>query len=176
MKISPKIPLPSYQNLISKSTEPLPPDKIYPYALRLLTGQDYTVARIRQKLAARQISGQDIEETVLRLQREGWLDDHRFAARFAESALSSGRYYGVRLRLEMRRRGFADDVVNETLAPLLAESDELSEVRSAAERRSPGFSYAAASDRDKRRMIGFLQRRGFGFSAILWALRAESDS
>ena len=173
MKISSKILLPSCPNLILKSTEPLLPDKIYPYALRLLTGQDYTVARIRQKLAMRQVAGQDIEETILRLQREGWLDDHRFAARFAESALSSGRYYGVRLRLEMRRRGFTADVVNETLAPLLAESDELSEVRSAAERRSPGFSYSAASDRDKRRMIGFLQRRGFGFSAILRALRAE---
>lgn len=156
-----------------KSTEPLPPDKIYPYAVRLLTGRDYTVAGIRKKLAVRQVSEQDIDTTVHRLQREGWLDDGRFAVRFAESALSSGRYYGTRLRLEMRRRGFSTDVVNETLAPLLAEGDELSEVRSAAERRSPGFSYSAASDRDRRRMLGFLQRRGFGFSAIMRALRAE---
>jgi regulatory protein len=156
-----------------KSTEPLPPDKIYPYVVRLLTGRDYTVAGIRKKLALRQITEQDIDTMVLRLQREGWLDDSRFAARFAESALSSGRYYGIRLRLEMRRRGFSADVVNETLAPLLAESDELSEVRSAAERRSPGFSYLTACDRDRRRMLGFLQRRGFGFSAIMRALRAE---
>ncbi|MDD2734098.1 MAG: regulatory protein RecX [Desulfuromonadaceae bacterium] len=156
-----------------KNTEPLPPDKIYPYAIRLLTGRDYTVAGIRQKLALRQIADQDLDAVILRLQREGWLDDGRFAARFAEYALSSGRYYGVRLRLEMRRRGFTADVVDETLAPLLADSDELSEVRSAAERRSPGFSYSAASDRDRRRMVGFLQRRGFGFSAIMRALRAE---
>ena len=156
-----------------KNTELLPPDKIYPYAVRLLTGRDYTVAKIRQKLALRQISGQDIEDTILRLQREGWLNDHRFAVRFAESALSSGRYYGVRLRLEMRRRGFTAVVVNEALAPLLVESDEYSEVRSAAERRSPGFSYSTASDRDKRRMVGFLQRRGFGFSAIMRAFRAD---
>ena len=159
--------------MISRNSEQLSSDQLYRYAVRLLTGRDYSVARVRQKLAARDVTEQDLETVILRLQREGWLDDTRYAERFAESALSSGRYYGARLRLEMRRRGFADDVVNETLAPLLAESDEISEVRSAAERRYPGFSYSTASDRDKRRMIGFLQRRGFGFSAILRALRAE---
>ena len=96
--------------------------------MRLLTGRDYTVAKIRQKLVLRNVAERDIDELIYRLQSEGWLDDRRFAARFAESALSSGRYYGVRLRLEMRRRGFAADVVEEILAPLLAENDELSEV------------------------------------------------
>ncbi|MBW4056768.1 MAG: regulatory protein RecX [Proteobacteria bacterium] len=156
-----------------RNTEPLTPDQMYQYALRLLTGRDYTVARIRRKMAAREMTGVDLEAVITRLQREGWLDDRRYAERFAESALSSGRYYGARLRMEMRRRGFSPEVVDETLAPLLAESDELSEARSAAERRYPGFSYSAASDRDKRRVVGFLQRRGFGFSAIMRALRAE---
>lgn len=157
----------------SRNTEPLTPERAYQYSLRLLTGRDYSVARISQKLAAREVAGHDLETVILRLQREGWLDDKRYAARFAESALSSGRYYGARLRMEMRRRGFAPDVVNDALAPLLAECDEVSEARLAAERRYPGFSYSAASDRDKRRVIGFLQRRGFGFSAIMQALRAE---
>lgn len=160
-------------NLISKNTEQLSPDRAYRYALRLLTGRDYTVARVRQKLAAREVAEGDIETVILRLQHEGWLDDGRYAERFAESALSSGRYYGTRLRLEMRRRGFTPDVVSVTLAPLLAESDEISEVKSATERRYPGFSYSAASDRDKRRVVGFLQRRGFGLSAIMRALRTE---
>jgi len=160
-------------NLISKNTEPLTPDKAYQYAVRLLTGRDCSAARVRQKLASRETAEEDIEAVILRLQREGWLNDRRYAERFAESALASGRYYGPRLRLEMRRKGFDADLVNEALAPLLAESDEISEVRIAAERRYPGFSYSAASDRDKRRVIGFLQRRGFGFSAIMRALRVE---
>lgn len=159
--------------MISKNTKSLSSDQVYPYAMRLLTGRDYSVAGIRQKLAVREVAEQDLEAALLRLQHEGWLDDGRYALRFAESSLSSGRYYGARLRLEMRRRGFTADVVNETLAPLLAESDEISEARSAAERRYPGFSYSAASDSDKRRVVGFLQRRGFGFAAIMRALRSE---
>ena len=159
--------------MISKNTEALKPEQIYSYTLRLLTGRDYSAARIRQKLATREVAEQDLDAVILRLQREGWLDDVRYAGRFAESALSSGRYYGARLRMEMRRRGFTADVIDETLVPLLAESDETSEARSAAERRYPGFSYSAASDRDKRRVISFLQRRGFGFSAIMRALRTD---
>jgi regulatory protein len=163
----------SRTNLISRNTEPLSGEQAYHYALRLLTGRDYTVAGVRRKLAARDVAENDLDTVIHRLQREGWLDDRRYAERFAASALSSGRYYGVRLRLEMRRRGFAPDVVDEALTPLLAESDEVSEARSAAERRYPGFFYPAADDRDKRRVIGFLQRRGFGFSAIMQALRRE---
>lgn len=163
----------SRKNLISRNTEPLTPERAYQYALRLLTGRDYTTVRVRQKLALREVAEVDLEAVILRLQREGWLNDRRYAERFAESALSSGRYYGARLRMEMRRKGFDADVVDETLAPLLAESDEVSEARSTVDRRYPGFSYAAASDRDKRRVVGFLQRRGFGFSAIMRALRSE---
>ena len=167
------ISLRSRIRLKSRNTEPLTLENAYQYILRLLTGRDYSVARVRQKLALREVAEQDLDTLILRLQHEGWLDDRRYAARFAEAAISSGRYYGVRLRLEMRRRGFTPDVVNETLAPLLAESDEISEVRLAVERRYPGFSYSATSDRDKRRVVGFLQRRGFGFSSIMRALRTE---
>lgn len=159
--------------MISRDSEPLSAGQLYQYALRLLTGRDYSVARLRQKLSVRSGVGEDLEEVIERLQHEGWLDDRRYAERFAGAALASGRSYGARLRVEMRRKGFTADVVNETLTPLLAESDEITEVRSALERRYPGFSYSAAHDRDKRRVVGFLQRRGFGFSAIMRALRTE---
>lgn len=159
----------------SSGSDPVTPEQAYQYTLRLLTGRDYTVAGIRRKLMSRGVAEGDLEEVLLCLQREGWLDDGRYAGRFAESALATGRYYGARLRVEMRRRGFTAEVVAETLAPLLAESDEVSEARGVAERRYPGFSYSAASDRDKRRVVGFLQRRGFGFSAIMQALRSDAD-
>lgn len=154
----------------SRNSEPLSPDQLYQYSMQLLTGRDYTVSRIKSKLAARGADG-DVEVVISRLQCDGWLEDRRYAIRFAESAIASGRYYGARLRVEMRRRGFSADVITETLAPLLAENDEISEAKAAAERRCPGFSYSEASDRDKRRLVGFLQRRGYGLSAIMRALR-----
>jgi regulatory protein len=159
--------------LKSKNTEPPAAAQLYQYALRLLTGRDYSTAVIRGKLAQKAATEQDLEAVILRLEHEGWLNDRRYAERFAAAALSSGKYFGVRLRMEMRRKGFPAEIISETLAPLLEEYDELAEIRSVAERRYPGFSYSGADDRDKRRVTGFLRRRGFGFSTIMWALRSE---
>jgi regulatory protein len=159
--------------LRSRDTEPITATQAYQYAVRLLTGRDYSVAAIGQKLALRGIAPQDSEQLLLRLQNEGWLDDTRYAERFAESSLASGRFYGVRLRNEMRRRGFDAELIHETLASLLEERDEVSEVRATVARRYPAFCYADADGRERQRVIGFLQRHGFGFSAIIQALRTE---
>lgn len=164
------------KKLILRSTEPFTSKQAYQYALRLLAGKDYSTAKMREKLAARDVSEGCVEENILRLQEEGWLDDRRYAKRFAESSMSMGRFYGSRLRMEMRRRGFESDLVNDILRPLLLDSDEVAEVRSVTARRYPDFRISAASDRDKRRVIGFLQRRGFGISSIMRALRAEEES
>ena len=161
--------------MLLRSSEPSSPERGYLYALRLLTARDYTVARLREKLLGRGFDETDVDAALGRLLREGWVDDRRFAERFAESALASGRYYGPRLRQEMRRRGLQPELVSEVLGRVLVERDAVEEVRTIIERRFSGFSFSTASDREKRRTIGFLQRRGFSLSAILIALRATEQ-
>ena len=158
-----------------KNSDPSTPERAYQYALRLLTARDYTEARLREKLSGRAFDEADVEAALGRMVAEGWVDDGRFAERFVESALASGRYYGPRLRQEMRRRGLQPDLVSEVLGRVLMEHDEAEEVRAIVDRRFSGFSFSTASDRDKRRAIGFLQRRGFSFSAIMSALRATEQ-
>ena len=158
-----------------RSSEPSSPERAYLYALRLLTARDYTAARLREKLHGRSFDDSDVEAALGRMVTEGWVDDHRFAERFAESALASGRYYGRRLQQEMRRRGVQPELVAEVLGRVLMEYDETEEVRAIVDRRFNGFSFSSASDREKRRTIGFLQRRGFSLSAILQALRVTEQ-
>lgn len=165
----------SPNRLTLKSTEQSSPEKAYQYALRLLTARDYTETRLREKLRGRVFDEEDIEAALGRMVSEGWVDDRRYAERFAESALASGRYYGPRLRQEMRRRGLPPELVSEVLGRVLGEHDETEEVRAIIDRRFSGFSFSAASDRDKRRTVGFLQRRGFSISAIMRALRAAEQ-
>lgn len=158
-----------------RSSEPSTPERGYLYALRLLTARDYTEAKLREKLRGRDLDEADVEAALERLVSEGWVDDRRFAQRFAESALASGRYYGPRLRQEMRRRGLQPDLVSEVLGRVLVEHDEIEEVNAIVERRFSGFSFSTASDREKRRTVGFLQRRGFSLSAVMSALRATGQ-
>jgi regulatory protein len=170
-----KIRLWNRNRLPLRSSEPSTPEQAYLYALRILTARDYTAARLRDKLRGRGYDDTDVEAALGRMVSEGWVDDRRFAERFAESALASGRYYGPRLRQEMRRRGLQPELVSEVLGRVLGERDETEEVRAIVDRRFSGFSFSIASDREKRRTIGFLQRRGFSLSAIMRALRATEQ-
>jgi len=161
------------RNLLSlRNSETSSPKQAYLYALRLLTARDYTVGRLREKFQARNFDEADMEAALTQLTSEGWVDDRRFAERFAESALASGRYFGPRLQQEMRRRGLQKELVSEVLGRLLDEYDEAGEVCAIVERRFSGFSFSSASDREKRRLVGFLQRRGFSLSTIMKVLRA----
>ena len=156
-----------------KSSEPSSPERAFQDALRLLAARDYTTAKMREKLAARGFNEAAAETAVARLEREGWLNDRRFAERFAETAVACGRFFGPRLRLEMRRRGVPAELIDEVLGRLRQEHDEQDDLRCVMERRFPGFSFFAASDREKRRVIAFLQRRGFGLGAIMKTLKVE---
>lgn len=157
-----------------RSIEPLSLERAYQYALKLLAARDYTTLKLMEKLRARECPDAAVESVVTRLAREGWINDRRFAERFAESALSTQRFFGPRLKLEMRRRGLPVDLIEEVLAHLLDEHDEGEGARSVLERRYPGFSFAGANDKEKGRVVGFLQRRGFGLSTIFRVLRDEN--
>ena len=155
----------------SKSSESSTPLRAYQYALRLLNARDYTVGRLREKLGSKGFISADSDDALSRLVAEGWVNDRRFAERFAESAMASGRYYGTRLRQEMRRRGLAPELVAEVLGALAPEHDECQDMRIVFQRRFSGFSFDTASDKEKRRVIGYLMRRGFGYPAVMRLLK-----
>lgn len=155
----------------SKSSDPSSPERARQYALRLLADRDYTAAGLKRKLRARLFQESDIEQAVAQLEQEGWISDRRFAERFAESALASSRYVGVRLRLEMLRRGVPEELVDEQLNRLGQEQDEDEQARQLLARHFPDFTFADTGDREKRRVAGFLQRRGFRFSTVMRAMR-----
>jgi len=158
-----------------KTSEPSSPERAFQDALTLLGARDYTTAKMREKLVARGLNEAAVETAVVRLESEGWLNDHRFAERFAETAVACGRFFGPRLRLEMRRRGVPAGIIDEVMGRLRLEHDEQDDLRCVMERRFPGFSFFAANDREKRRVIAFLQRRGFGLGTIMKTLKVDID-
>ena len=163
----------SLKNLKLKNSEPSSPERAFQNALALLAAQDHTTAKMRKKLAARGFGEEAVEMAVARLERDGWLNDRRFAERFAETSVAGGRFFGPRLYLEMRRRGVPAELIDEVLRRLRQEHDEMDDLRCVMERRFPDFSFFAASDREKRRVIAFLQRRGFGLGAIMKVLKVD---
>lgn len=134
----------------------------YVVALRLLGGRDYTVATMTKKLLARGCDADRVMTAVHRLISERFLDDRRYGERFVESARSCGRYVGYRLRQELQRRGIAKDLIAELLSGQQDQTEELAIAAALVARRYSKVDLAKATDKERRRIAGFLQRRGFG--------------
>ena len=143
-------------------------------ALRVLALRDHSEWELRRKLKEKGHDEAGIEESLARLKGLGYLDDARFARSFAASAVRNGRGYGARLRLELSRRGIAAAIVQETLAEIGEEFGEAEVLSRTIERRYPGFDPSQATEKEKRRVVAYLQRKGFTLSVILAGLRIHS--
>ena len=143
-------------------------------ALRVLALRDHSEAELRRKLKQKGYDEAGVEASVARLKELGYLDDARFARGFAESSIRNGRGYGARLKLELSRRGVAGGIIQEALAELSEEYGETEVLSRTIERRYPGFDPGSASDKEKRKVVGYLQRKGFSLSAILAGLKIHS--
>jgi len=161
--------------LTSRNTEKPSARRCLEYALNLLATRDYSSVRIRGKLVEKGFSEEDAEAVIDRLQEEGWINDPAFAARFAESAISSGRFYGARLKEEMRRRGIPAGIAEQALKQATDSSNQAELVRGILKRRYPCFSFDLSGEKEKRRIISYLRRRGYCFSTIMHVL-VEPDS
>ena len=150
------------------------PSDCYLAALRLLTGQDYTCAALKRKLQMKKFSAEEAQEAVDRLVSEGYLQDQRYAERFVIAARENGRYVGCRLRQELRRRGVDADLVDQVLQNTSDDGDDLKRASLLIGRRYAGFDPRVADDRQRRRIAGFLQRRGFSFSVVMALLNSVS--
>ncbi|WP_136514915.1 regulatory protein RecX [Geomonas edaphica] len=143
--------------------------------LRLLTLRDHSEAELRKKLSSKGYEEGESEAAVARMKELGYQDDLRFARAFASSALRNGKGVGPRLKLELAKRGVAGPIVSQVLDELSGEYSERELLAQTIARRYPGFDPATASDKEKRRIVGYLQRKGFSLSAIFRELKAQED-
>lgn len=147
--------------------------KAWVYALRVLTRRDHSIAEIERKLADRGFSSADILGAIARLKRSGYLDDRRFAERWAETAVRNSRGFGRRILSDLLRKGIAPDIASETVNGISAACNEAEVLAVLAAKKFPRFDPQSSPDREKRRVFSYLQRRGFSTSAILGYFRMK---
>jgi regulatory protein len=138
----------------------------YPRAINLLARRDHTTAEIKHKLAIRGFPADVIADVIEKLTQQGLLDDRRFAERWVESALLSGRGYGIRLLQELQRKGVPREIAAEAVAAASAEHSEQNSLAAIMSRRFAAFAPEGASLKEKQRIYSYLQRRGFSIQSI----------
>lgn len=142
-------------------------------ALNLLSYRARSAAELRTRLRRKEFPDDVVDQTVADLVERGFVDDADFAGAFVRDRVRARPRGSRRLIQELRAKGVAEETAREAIEETFQEAgvSELDLARDAARgwaRRSPGpvpdpdgtIDPEAVQAR-KRRLYGFLARRGF---------------
>jgi len=139
-------------------------------ALRLLGRRWRSRRELEAALRRRGLPAAAIASAVGELRRQGWIDDARFARAWVQDRLALRPCGRRRLRAELLAKGIAPSLVDEvlsTLLPAAAEGDLALHQARARLARLKGLPTQTA----RRRLAGWLQRRGFSAEVVARVLR-----
>jgi regulatory protein len=137
-------------------------------AFRHLSRRDRTVAEVRGHLEGRGVDPATTEAAIAVLAEQGYLDDARYAQRFAEDRRTIDAWGTQRIRQRLVANGVAAEHVEAALGERRA-AEELEAAVAVLQRRMTG---APANDRERERALGLLVRRGYDLELAYDAVRA----
>jgi len=129
--------------------------------------RDRTVAEVRRHLERKRVEPACIDAAVAELERMGYLDDARFARRFAEDRRRLDAWGSDRIE----RRLLSLGVEPETVGAAVGADDGHDELDAALELLRRRIRRPPASDRDRERALGLLARRGYDVDLAYDAVR-----
>lgn len=132
------------------------------YAYLLLSYKARTSAELKGRLIRKGFSPDVVQATLARLAELGLVNDEQFARQFTEDRVNVGHKGTWRVRAELRKRGVAREQIDQAIAAAPDETAAAREVvlkfRARNKRLEP--------DVLRRRLYGFLARRGFSVDTI----------
>jgi regulatory protein len=131
-------------------------------ALGLLGARDRSESEVVSRLTMAGFGTEAIAGTVEWLRERGYLDDERFATRYAAEKSRAG-WAARRIRTELLRRGVDRELIDRALAPETGDPEAAirgDEALVEALRRRFSTQMACDPGAASRRMAGYLARRG----------------
>lgn len=134
-------------------------------AYRLLTFRPRSRAELVGKLRDREFDETVIDRVLADLERFGYINDRRFAGQWAASRVRLRGLGRRRVEQELRNKGVDRDIIREVLVETLSPDDEMAVARETAERKLRSMKNLEPLAR-KRRLAGFLERKGFSSEIV----------
>jgi regulatory protein len=140
-------------------------------AYKSFSRRDRTVAELRTFLERKRVGPSAIDHAVEELRASGFLDDARYARRFAGDKRALERWGSERIGRVLRQRGVDPELIDDALASW-EPSDELASALALLAERLP---LAPADDRERDRAWQLLVRRGYRPELAYEAVRAHEQ-
>jgi regulatory protein len=141
--------------------------------LRLLEKGPRTSAQLLEALASKEIPAEIASAVVLRFAEVELVDDQRFAEDMAAASRKTKGLARSMVRRKLATKGLNQEIIDQ-VASEITDEDELAVATELASKR---LSQLDKLDKEviKRRLVGFLQRRGFSSSIVFAAIREAQD-
>jgi regulatory protein len=147
-------------------------DTAYVTAIRLLAGRELSAAQLRNKLADREHTPDDIERAISLLLEQGSLDDARVARAYVATALGIKGRGRLRIQRELQAMGIDRDVAAQALGEAFGDVDERALIKKALDKKLRGRA-TIDSPAAYARVYQFLMRQGFSPAAVAAVMRAH---
>lgn len=134
-------------------------------ALRLLKFRPRSRQELSERLATRGYDPAVVQHVLDDLERRRMVDDTALAKLWATHRMEQRGFGALRVRQELRAKGVDDVVIRQAVGEVARDVDEAAQATEAAAkylRRLGGLEPAA----QKRRLWGFLMRRGFSGETV----------
>jgi regulatory protein len=135
-------------------------------AYRAVGSRERTVAELRTFLERKRVEPAAIDEAVVELTEAGFLDDARYAQRFAEDKRELDRWGSERIARELHRRGIPPDLIELAVADRGREAELETALMVLQQRGAP-----PRDDRERNRAWSLLVRRGYEAELAYEAVR-----
>jgi regulatory protein len=139
-------------------------------AYRYLTIRPRSCVEVERKLQDREFPPNIVSSVIDHLIKLGYLNDEQFARQWAASRVRSKGFGRRRLEQELRSKGVSRDTIKQTLGALFVDTPEAEVARKEADKKLRTLTRFGPEVR-RRRLAGFLERKGFSSEIILMILR-----
>jgi regulatory protein len=138
---------------------------LWEYALSALAQRAHSAGELRQKLAGRAASQQDVRATMAKIAEYGLADDRRFAESFSASRLQNEGFGKVRILRDLRLRNVPAKIAEDAVRRTFEGVDEQELIARFLERKYRGKNLAELLSEPKHLASAYRRLRMAGFSS-----------
>ena len=142
------------------------------YALKVINFRPRSIGELKDKLKEKGFPDNITIEVLAEFSKKGLLNDVKFSKLWVNSRLHSNPKGNLALKRELKEKGIEDNIINKVIAESREEKSEYETAKGLADSR---MNSMADLDKKtaKRRLFGYLKRRGFDFEVIMKVLDEE---
>jgi regulatory protein len=145
-------------------------NRAFDRAVRFLSYRPRSRIEVQRYLRGKSIAESVTADVIARLERANYLDDEAFARFWLENRERFKPRGQRALRHELRQKGVGDEII----AQVLREVDDEASAWHAVEGRLSRWANLPA-DEFRKKVVGYLSRRGFDYSTISRTLEKASQ-